>query len=516
VRLAAAGSRRIGRAVGAPAGRLGALAAGTQRVRTLGLVGVVVLAAALGTLAARPPGHSPVSPKPPAPASASASSPGAVAFLDTLERKSFDFFWERSDSATGLTPDRWPTPSFVSVGAVGFALTAYPIGAERGYVTRAQAAARTLATLRFFWQAPQDTARSRNTGYRGFFYHFLDPKTGARWETVELSTIDTGLFLAGALFCQSYFDRDAPAEIEIRALAESLYARADWDWVQPRPPAIGHGWSPEEGFIPYAWRGYNEAMVLQILPLGSPTHPAPSSTWQAWTSTYRWGTFNGYEHVGFAALFGHQYSHVWVDFRGIQDSTMRAHGMDYFENSRRAALAQLEYAKANPQHFAATASGWGPVGVRRPAGRHARDRRPTRTFRTYSARGASFTNVEDVGTVAPTALGGSIPFAPDETIAALRAIRETYGPVVFGRYGFIDALNPTLQVPASVHHGHVVPGIGWFDTDYLGIDQGPIVAMIENHRSELVWRTMRRNAHLVRGLRRAGFTGGWLDKAAER
>jgi hypothetical protein len=482
-------------------------------VRTLGLVGVVVLAAALGTLAARPPAR----PKAPAPAPASALSSQAIAFLDTLERKSFDFFWERSDSATGLTPDRWPTPSFVSVGAVGFALTAYPIGAERGYVTRAQAAARTLATLRFFWKAPQDTARSRVTGYRGFFYHFLDPKTGARWETVELSTIDTGLFLAGALFCQSYFDRDAPAEIEIRALAESLYVRADWDWVQPRPPAIGHGWSPEEGFIPYDWRGYNEAMVLQILALGSPTHPAPPATWQAWTSTYRWGTFHGYEHLGFAALFGHQYSHVWIDFRGIQDSTMRARGSDYFENSRRATLAQLDYARANPQHFRGYGDRlWGLSACDGPLDGTLEIDGRTRTFRTYSARGASFTNVEDDGTVAPTALGGSIPFAPTETVAALRAIRDTYGPVVFSRYGFIDALNPTLQVPASLHHGRVVPGVGWFDTDYLGIDQGPIVAMIENHRSELVWRTLRANAHIVRGLRRAGFTGGWLDKAAER
>ena len=274
-----------------------------------------------------------------------------TAFLDTLERRTFQWFWDLSDARTGLTPDRWPTRSFVSVGAVGFALTAYPIGAERGWITREQAAARVLATLRFFWSARQDSTPRGVTGYRGFFYHFLVPETGERFEDVELSTIDTALMLAGTLFCQSYFDRHNAAEDSIRAVAEAIYARTDWRWAQPRPPSVSLGWSPRGGHLEWDWRGYNEAMILQILALGSPTHAVEPAIWPAWCSNYRWGTFQGQEYVGFAPLFGHEYSHVWIDFRGIQDAYMREKGIDYFENSRRAALAQRAYAIANPSGY---------------------------------------------------------------------------------------------------------------------------------------------------------------------
>ena len=443
-----------------------------------------------------------------------APSPAQVAFLDTLERRTFQWFWDLSDARTGLTPDRWPTRSFVSVGAVGFALTAYPIGAERGWVGREAAARRTLATLRFFWSAHQDTAAHGVTGYCGFFYHFLDPATGERFEDVELSTIDTALLLAGALFCESYFDRKGALEDSVRAVAESLYARADWRWAQPRPPTIALGWSPREGHLEWDWRGYNEAMILQILALGSPTHAVTPEIWPAWTSNYQWGTFQGQEHLGFAPLFGHQYSQVWIDFRGIRDAYMREKGIDYFENSRRATLAQRAYAIANPNGYAGYGERlWGLTACDGPwdgsltlAGRK-------REFHTYTARGASFTRVEDDGTVAPTAAAGSIAFAPEVVIPTLMAMRDDYGARLFGRYGFLDAVNPTLRVATPVHHGVVDTTLAWFDTDYLGIDQGPIVAMIENYRSALVWKTMRRNPHIVRGLVRAGFTGGWLDAA---
>jgi len=437
-----------------------------------------------------------------------------TAFLDSLEHRTFLFFWERSDSATGLTPDRWPTKSFCSVGAVGFALTAYPIGAERGWVTREQAAHRVLNTLRFFWTARQDTAAAGATGYRGFFYHFLDPATGVRFERVELSSMDTALLLAGTLFCQSYFDRPNVTESEVRALADSIYRRTDWNWLQPRPPSIALGWNPEGGYLPYDWRGLNETIVLHILALGSPTHPVQPAEWSEYTTRYRWGTFYGQYHLGFAPLFGHQYSHVWIDFRGIRDSVMRAKNLDYFENSRRATLAQREYGIANPGGWAGYGDslwGWtacdGPMdGKRTIAGRE-------REFHTYSARGASFTEINDDGTVCPAAAGGSIAFTPEHVVPVLRAMRAKYGDHVYGAYGFVDALNPTLAEPAPVYHGHVIPGVGWFDTDYLGIDEGPVLAMIENYRSGLVWRTMRRNPYLVRGLERAGFTGGWLDAA---
>src|SRR4029077_9469795 len=153
-----------------------------------------------------------------------------AAFLDTLERRTFQWFWDVSDPRTGMKPDRWPTHSFVSVGAVGFALTAYPIGAERGWVSRAQAAERARRTLAFFWRAPQDTTTRPATGAHGFFYHFLDARTGLRYRDTELSTIDTALMLAGALFCQSYFDRPDDTERAVRSLTDSLVDRVEWRW----------------------------------------------------------------------------------------------------------------------------------------------------------------------------------------------------------------------------------------------------------------------------------------------
>src|SRR5688572_7119509 len=437
----------------------------------------------------------------------------AQAFLDTLALRTFHFFWNTTNAQNGLTPDRYPTRSFSSVAAVGFALTAYPVGVERGYITRAQAAERTLTTLRFFWRAPQGPAPTGITGHQGFFYHFLDMQTGLRFETVELSTIDTSLLLAGVLFAQSYYDGSNAAEVEIRALADSLYGRADWPWAQARAPLVSMGWRPERGFIEADWRGYNEAMILLVLALGSPTHPVAPNAWQSWTSTYRWGTFHGYEHVGFGPLFGHQYSHVWIDFRGIRDEYMRGRGIDYFENSRRATLAQRAYAVANPlgwrdygpNIWGLTASD-GPIDATLPVNG------TPRRFWTYHARAADFTEVRDDGTIVPTAAGGSIPFAPEIAIPALFEMRRRYGDHLFGEYGFLDAFNPTFTFTnVTLRHGRIVPDVGWFDGDYLGIDQGPILLMLENHRNGLVWKTMKRNPHIVRGLCRAGFTGGWLQ-----
>src|SRR2546427_1664797 len=253
-----------------------------------------LLVAVLGLAAAACASNHSVGPPPP-------DTTGQGAFLDTLEQRTFAFFWDKTNTANGLTPDRWPTNSFSSIAAVGFALTAYPIGVERGYVTRADAAARVLTTLQFFWTAPQDSNTTGSTGYHRVFYHFLDMTTGARFQTVELSTIDTALLLAGVLTCQSYFDNATdPNEIEIRTLAESIYRRTDWKWAaSSRPPAIPLGWHPETQpqFIPYDWKGYNEAMIIYILALGSPTHPADTTAWTAWTITYTWGTFDGQSHL---------------------------------------------------------------------------------------------------------------------------------------------------------------------------------------------------------------------------
>src|SRR5205085_358908 len=278
-------------------------------------------------------------PAPPPPAQATAAAPSQTGrpvppLIDELEHRTFDYFWELTNPSNGLVPDRWPTPSFSSIAAVGFGLTAYGVGAERGWVTREQAAQRVLTTLRFFQNSKQGDAATGLTGYKGFYYHFVDMKTGERFKDVEVSTIDTTLLLAGALFCQSYFDRDTADERAIREIVEQLYERAQWDFFLERAPLVSMGWTPEGGLHDYDYRGYNEAMMLYILALGSPTHPIPVEGWKAYTSTYRWAESYGQEHLDFAPLFGHQYSHVWIDFRGIQDDFMREHGIDYFENSR--------------------------------------------------------------------------------------------------------------------------------------------------------------------------------------
>ncbi len=443
-----------------------------------------------------------------------AQRPTFSPLLEDVQKRTFDFFWETTNPEKGLVPDRYPTPSFSSVAAVGFGLTVYPIGAERGYITREQAAERVLTTLRFFMNAPQGPAMSGTTGHKGFLYHFLDMKTGERFENVELSTIDTTLFFAGALFCQSYFDRDNPVEAEIRQAAEELYRRADWNWAIVRPPLVGMGWRPNEGFIPHDWEGLNEAMILYILALASPTHPIPPEAWDEWTSTYQWLNFQGYEHVNFAPHFGHQYSHVWIDFRGIKDEYMRERGIDYFENSRRATYAQRAYAIENPMGWQDYGENvWGLTACDGPIDAEFEVNGQMRRFFTYAARGAAANEIRDDGTIAPTAAAASIAFAPEIVIPAIEEMHRRYGSKLYSTYGFLDAFNPTFKFDVKTQHGTIDPELGWINGDYLGIDQGPIVIMMENYRSGLVWETMKKNPHIIRGLRRAGFTGGWLERA---
>ena len=439
--------------------------------------------------------------------------------LIDLEERTFRYFWDTANPRNGLVPDRYPTPSFASIAAVGFGLTAYPIGVERGYVTRAEARKRVLTTLRFLWNAPQGPHQYGMSGYKGFFYHFLDMKTGERFEDSELSTVDTALLLAGVLFCQSYFDGAQPDEAEIRRLADAIYRRVDWRWAQPRAPAISLGWSPEDGFLEYDWRGYNEAMLVYVLALGSPMFPVGANAWSQWTSTYdqSWHTRFGQEYLGFAPLFGHQYSHVWLDFRKVQDAYMRKRGIDYFENSRRAIYAQQAYAIANPLRCKAYgAKTWGITASDGPGDVEIDDRSGKRVFRAYAARGMSGVAADDDCTLAPTAAVASIPFAPELAIPAVLDMYRRFGRYIYGTYGFLDAFNPSFtSADVSLPHGRSVPGFGWVDEDYLGIDQGALIAMIENYRSGLIWDAMRENRYVRSGLTRAGFSGGWLTAAVQ-
>jgi len=426
-------------------------------------------------------------------------------FLDTLQVRTLKFFLETTDPVTGLTPDRWPSPSPSSIAAVGFALTAYPIAVERGLITREQAAQRTLNTLRFFWRLPQHEGSENVAGYQGFFYHFLEISQATRAWRCELSSIDTALLLAGVLFAQSYYAGEHAVELEIRSLADSLYRRANWNWFMADTNGVKTAWRPEKGFGPHIWDGYDEAMILYILALGSPTHPAPTYVWQTWTKPYIWAKYYGLEFISFGPLFGHQYSHCWIDFRGIQDAYMKEKGVDYFENSRRATYTQQAHAKANPGQWRDyTKNIWGLTACDGPRDTAFVSAGKKRQFWSYRARGASFDWIEDDGTIAPTAAGGSVAFAPEICVPVLRAMRARYGSRLWQQYGFLDSFNPSYLTPRTP--------AGWFDDDYLGIDQGPIVIMIENLRNNFVWNVMKKNPYIVTGLQRAGFAGGWLEK----
>jgi hypothetical protein len=444
--------------------------------------------------------------------SVSSAAPQPDPFLETLEQRTFQWFWDVTNAKNGLVPDRWPTINFSSVASIGFGLTAYGVGAERGYITREQARDRTLTTLRFLRDAPQNDGAVDVTGYRGFFYHFLDMETGRRFKTVELSSIDTALLMAGVLFAQSYFDRPDPAEKELRDVADALYRRVQWNWMQPRPPLIGMAWHPEKGMHTHDYKGYEEAMILYVLALGSPTYAISADAWPARLANYRWATFYGQDFINYAPLFIHQYSHVWIDFRGIQDSYTREKKIDYFENSRRATYAQRAYAADNPSRFRDYSDTiWGLTACNGPANVKGTVGGREIQFHTYWARGASSGDIRDDGTIAPTAAAGSLPFAPEIVVPALKALQARYGDRLFQRYGFIDAFNPTFaQAGLKPQSGSVHPE-AWYSADYLGIDQGPIVLMAANHRSGLVWETMKKNPYIVRGLCRAGFTGGWIE-----
>jgi hypothetical protein len=397
--------------------------------------------------------------------------------LDELERTAFDYFWNEANPANGLIKDRSTSTSPCSIAAVGFGLSAICIGIDRGYVSREDGRARVLTTLQTFWNGPQGSTSTGTIGYQGFFYHFLDMVTGLRVWNSELSSIDTALLMAGVLDVGQYFDGADPDEVMIRDLADSLYQRVDWDWMRDNGVGIRMGWNPESGFNPFGtWVGYNEAMILYILALGSPTHPIPASNWFTWTSGYHWETYYGYSYVNFPPLFGHQYSHCWIDYRSIQDVYMRSQGITYFENSRRATLAAREYCIDNPGGWVGYGPDvWGLTASDGPTG--------------YAARGAPPAQNDD-GTITPTAAASSIAFAPVEVINALRFMYDAYGGWLWGPYGFKDAFNLT---------------VAWVATDYLGIDQGPIILMIENYRNQSVWNRFMMNQDVQTGLARATF-----------
>jgi hypothetical protein len=420
--------------------------------------------------------------------------------LSRLQFTTLLYYLQVTNPDNGLVRDKTEPSAPSSIAAIGMALATIPVIVERGVVIREFAAKITRRRLRFLMDCPQGPEPD-SSGYKGFFYHFLDIETGRRVWQCELSTIDSAFLFAGALTVATYFDGDTADEAEIRQLANALYERADWNWACNGGPSLTHGWHPETGFIPHRWQGYDEGLLLYILGLGSPTHPLEAASYAAYTATYDWKTIYGRDLLYSGPLFTHQLSHMWVDFRGIRDEFMRQHDSDYFENSRQATFVQQEYAIRNPMKFKGYGEHcWGFTASDGPGWVTRQVDGVARQFFDYIARGAPFG--PDDGTVSPWVVIASLPFAPEIVIPTVRNFaRMNLGMTRL--YGFKPSFNQTFPVNDSA--------IGsWVSPYHFGIDQGPVVLMIENYRTGLLWNIMRRCPPIKSGLQRAGFTGGWL------
>ncbi len=426
----------------------------------------------------------------------------------------------------GLIRDSAKRDSPCSIAACGFAAAAYVAAMELNLVSRQEAKRRCAAIVRRILALPMADTRTvavTAAGYRGWYYHFLKAdgrdKGNREWRS-ELSTIDTALLLAGLLIAAAAFDQDEADAVELRAGVATIYDRVDFGFMLRPGGRLSHGWRPEavgrqraghgrDGFLRCEWDGYSEGLLLYILALGSTTHAVPPESYTAWCATYErdWATVEGVEHLHCPPLFAHQFPHAFLDLRGIVDPFFRDRGFDYMENARRGTLAQIHYATRNPQGF----DGYGPTlwglsASNGPGIEHAtqlrRDGRKLR-FHGYVERGLSPPGgVVDDGTLAPWAAAASLPFLPIETIAAIRAHRDVTlcKP---GWSGFLGSYNQTYIDPDCPH--------GWVDEHDLAIEQAPITMMAGNHLCDAVWRHARQSIPMARGLRRAGFTGGWLE-----
>lgn len=429
--------------------------------------------------------------------------------LTSLQQESFAYFLVEANEANGLVRDKtapdWPA----SIAAVGLALTIYPIGVERGMMAREHARARTLTTLRFFAGSRQGRGL-KDSGYQGFYYHFLDMETGERAFNSELSSVDTALLMAGMLTAAAYFTGDDGAEREIRQLADQLYRRVDWHWMLAQnsdaAALLCHGWKPRSGFLKYHWKGFDEALILYILALGSPTHPIAPASYTAWLDGYRWESAYGIDYLYAGPLFIHQLPHVWIDFRGIQDRYMAGRGIDYFENSRRATHVQQRYAIDNPRKFGRYGQFcWGITASDGPGPARQTHDGVRRVFYDYIARGVP--SGPDDGTLAPWAVVASLPFAPEIVMPTIEAFCKLHLREV-NPYGFKASFSATFR------HDAAGDDIGWVSRYHFGINEGPTVVMIDNHRNGFIWALMRSCPYVQAGLRQAGFRGGWLDALA--
>jgi len=415
--------------------------------------------------------------------------------LDSIQQMTFLFFLNEHHPGWGIVKDRTASWAPSSIASTGFGIPSFAIGAERNWITREQAAQITLNILNFFINSVQ-SPDTNVTGYKGFYYHFLKMDSGTREWNCELSSIDTGLLMMGIIFARNYYNLDNEIENQIRLLAGKLIDRIDWDFMEM--PASGEfaytismGWTPEKGLHDMGWSGYNEALFLYVLAAGSGMENVERS-YHSWLKSYKWYTpYEGLSHAAFPPLFGHQFSQAFIDYRGLVDTYMKEKGIDYFENSRRATYVQRQYAIDNPHGWVGYDSlCWGVTASDGPTEKYNFD---DKEFLGYAGRGTSGPdyNYFDDGTIAPYGSLSSLPFAPEIVLPTIKSIIEKYGEKLWGKYGFYDAFNPTAN---------------WINDDFIGIDQGPMLIMIENFRTGLVWNYMMKDPVIQKGLNKLGFT----------
>ncbi len=422
--------------------------------------------------------------------------------LDELQSQTFGYFLKNVNPANGLIADKSSPDSISSIAAVGLGITSYVVAVERQLLAKNDGINRILTVLTYFYQGHQGTEPDA-MGYKGFYYHFLEMGSGKRaWES-ELSTIDTAIFMAGVLTAACYFTGDTKEENKIRELSDKLYQRVDWQWALNGKTMISHGWKPESGFLEYSWdRDYSEAIILYILALGSPTFPIDPKGYRDWTSTFKCIPVEGIEYIHAGPLFIHQMSHLWLDFRGIRDDVNRKFDIDYFENSRRATIVQQRYAVRNPMKFKHySRNNWGFTASDGPGPAIVQVDGQEKIFYDYIARGVPAG--PDDGTISPWAVVASLPFAPDITLDTIRHAIKTLKEIDAGNDGFDASFNPVY--PAGNEKN------GWVSPWKYGLNEGPMIIMIENYKNGLIWKTFKKCPYIIRGLRLAGFEGGWLN-----
>jgi len=380
--------------------------------------------------------------------------PSDEAFLDDLSRRAFRYFFDTAHPHTGLIPDRAKADGskageMASVAAVGFGLTALVIGAERGWESQAECRACAERVLRTLWRDVQHE--------HGFFYHFVDMRTGVRGWDCEASTIDTALAVMGALSAGRYFG-GAVAE-----LAQAIEARADWAWMVDKGGRISHGWKPEGGFLPWSWDQYSEHYGMTWFAVHGATKPAPAATWTAWKRE-PWVEYAGERFLQHAPLFVHQFPQAWMDWRGYTDT---GSGVNFFANACAATRAQKQFCMELSGRFPGYEENvWGLTSSDAATGYVDWGGPPVK---------AGVIDGRIDGTVVPCAAAGSLPFVPGDCTAALREMHARWGDKIYGPYGFADAFNPVT---------------GWVGADVIGIDQGITLLMAENLRTGLVWELM--------------------------